>query len=621
MLALGTIAAHEPEVSANALEMRPAGLFITWVVGDEHRQQTQLRCKHLEHHRWHIACIGEEVATPAQRAQLGAKAKLIGGSATALDFVEVGTRQAEILAQDRRLDLSRETLGSIDVIERLLFELSLGPSRLAHPSAWRAQRAQVVVTERAYAGFGVDLGGRQALMPEEFLHLVDRHLPGIEQEGRDRMPQQVRVHPLDDACLTGTHSDHRLHGSDGVMRVAIAFEQVPTATCLQMRPEFLSEAGQDGHVAAGAALGMDKTNLGRVAVEMQILDADLDKLADPRAGEKQRLDHQPLTTMGSVSRLDQALDFETIEAIDASTACGGWCEGKLTAYVLDDVRGLVIAEPVPAPQTRRVANDRAQASVGLRLRRMTTPFGLIRRPGQVCTPSYPPQKVRSRRSLRNSAVSLRRTGNACATASRHTQRMATELGSLRWIPGAPARVDLGRWGEFSLRGDTTLVFQVLSFPEREVRLPLLFGGAPRLSYAFDAETGDLLLVGDEGAAIIHVELFTMNYRLVAPLERWVDPLNRGYDPGGLYRVRFEPLEDDLLLEWECGVLRVHVDGKLVWQRHYPCWAYRDTVAEGIIWYEPNETTAAPNQQRWGYCLSNGLPVPSEPEQWPGPARS
>src|SRR5258708_13951283 len=107
---------------------------------------------------------------------------------------------------------------------------------------------------------------------------------------------------------------------------------------------------------------MDKTNLGRVGVEMQILDGDLDKLADPRNGEKQRLDHQPLTAVGSVGSLDQALDFETIEAIDAPTACCGWCEGKFTAHVLDDILGLVIAEPVLAPQAPRVANDRAQAS-------------------------------------------------------------------------------------------------------------------------------------------------------------------------------------------------------------------------------------------------------------------
>lgn len=60
-----------------------------------------------------------------------------------------------------------------------------------------------------------------------------------------------------------------------------------------------------------------------------------------------------------------------------------------------------------------------------------------------------------------------------------------------------------------------------------------------------------------------------------------------------------PSDDDLLVEWECGVLRVRTDGQLVWQRQYPCWAYRDTIAEGVIWYEPNDATAAPNQQRWG----------------------
>jgi len=44
VLPLDTIAAHEPEVSTNALEMTEAGLFIAWVVGEQHRQQAQLRC-------------------------------------------------------------------------------------------------------------------------------------------------------------------------------------------------------------------------------------------------------------------------------------------------------------------------------------------------------------------------------------------------------------------------------------------------------------------------------------------------------------------------------------------------------------------------------------------------
>ena len=97
------------------------------------------------------------------------------------------------------------------------------------------------------------------------------------------------------------------------------------------------------------------------------------------------------------------------------------------------------------------------------------------------------------------------------------------------------------------------------------------------------------------------------------------PLNRDNDPGGLYRLRLEPVDGDLLVEWECGVLRVRTDGQLLWHRQYPCWADRTTITDGIIWYEPNDATAAPNQHRWRYRLSDGVAVPSEPERWTGRA--
>jgi hypothetical protein len=60
--------------------------------------------------------IGQEVATPTQRTQLDTEAELIGRPATALDFVQVSPRQAEVLAQDRRLDLSRQSLGGVDLV-------------------------------------------------------------------------------------------------------------------------------------------------------------------------------------------------------------------------------------------------------------------------------------------------------------------------------------------------------------------------------------------------------------------------------------------------------------------------------------------------------------------------
>jgi hypothetical protein len=65
-LPLGTVTAHKAEMAANALEMRPAGLVIARVVGDEHRQQAQLRGQHLEHGRGHLSRISQEVAAPAQ---------------------------------------------------------------------------------------------------------------------------------------------------------------------------------------------------------------------------------------------------------------------------------------------------------------------------------------------------------------------------------------------------------------------------------------------------------------------------------------------------------------------------------------------------------------------------
>ena len=122
---------------------------------------------------------------------------------------------------------------------------------------------------------------------------------------------------------------------------------------------------------------MPQMNLRWGAVEMEILDSDLDKLADPRTGQEQRLDHQPVTAARSVGSLDQALDLEAIQAIHAAPPCRGRRQVKLTPHVLDDVLGLVIAEPMLAPQARRVADDRGEAAGGLRFGCMTTHSGSI----------------------------------------------------------------------------------------------------------------------------------------------------------------------------------------------------------------------------------------------------
>jgi len=60
---------------------------------------------------------------------------------------------------------------------------------------------------------------------------------------------------------------------------------------LQVRPQLLGEAGQDGHVTGWPTLRMDQANLRRLAVEIEIVNSDLHELADPRTSQKERLDH------------------------------------------------------------------------------------------------------------------------------------------------------------------------------------------------------------------------------------------------------------------------------------------------------------------------------------------
>jgi two-component system, chemotaxis family, chemotaxis protein CheY len=122
-------------------------------------------------------------------------------------------------------------------------------------------------------------------------------------------------------------------------------DRYPASACLEVCSELVSEAGQDGHVAAGPALGVDKTNLGWVAVEVQILDAYLDKLADPRTREKQRFDHRPLTAAGSVGSLDQALDFEAIETIDGACPTLGRCN-RAGMSLLRPAPGMAASTPI-----------------------------------------------------------------------------------------------------------------------------------------------------------------------------------------------------------------------------------------------------------------------------------
>ena len=84
--------------------------------------------QHLEHNRWYIASIGQEVATPTQRTELDTEAQLVACAATLGNLAEVGIDQGEVLAQDIRVDLSWWSLTRVFNSRGLL--LRLDPSEL-----------------------------------------------------------------------------------------------------------------------------------------------------------------------------------------------------------------------------------------------------------------------------------------------------------------------------------------------------------------------------------------------------------------------------------------------------------------------------------------------------------
>jgi hypothetical protein len=97
-LPLRPIAAHKAEVLANTLKVGSAGLIVLRVVDQWHRQQTELGCQSLQHSCGHIACVRQELTSPAQRTQLQTEPELVARTAALGNLTEVGIGQCEVRA-------------------------------------------------------------------------------------------------------------------------------------------------------------------------------------------------------------------------------------------------------------------------------------------------------------------------------------------------------------------------------------------------------------------------------------------------------------------------------------------------------------------------------------------
>lgn len=174
---------------------------------------------------------------------------------------------------------------------------------------------------------------------------------------------------------------------------------------------------------------------------------------------------------------------------------------------------------------------------------------------------------------------------------------------------SPPTVALGPWGVLEVEGRAALLIRDSRTGVTErYATELLLQDANCVHYALDTELGCLLLLNAEGKYLLLLDLASRRLATVTTLARWRDPDDDSYDPGGLYRVRMFPAGGDVVIEYECGVLLVSMDGRVRWRREHTCFSTFAGIDSGVAWFEGGDEEGLDSDERWGYRLEDGSRV-------------
>src|SRR5205823_1695899 len=88
--------------------------------------------------------------------------------------------------------------------------------------------------------------------------------------------------------------DDELYSPRRVGGGAITLEQVGRLPAAEMSPQLLGERGENGDIAIASAFRDGEIDLGRVQVQAEIDDLDIDELRDPCSSIKEGFDHKPV---------------------------------------------------------------------------------------------------------------------------------------------------------------------------------------------------------------------------------------------------------------------------------------------------------------------------------------
>ena len=191
------------------------------------------------------------------------------------------------------------------------------------------------------ARLGIDLRRGDPLVPEELLHLVQRHAC-VQQNGCDARTQAVRGDVLVNARLPGSVLDQPLDVSRSVFARAVAFENIAAPATVQIRAQFLRQSRENRVVAVAPTLGVGKVDLRRIECQMQVFDPDLNKLAHTGSGVEQHLHQEPVPAGMAIGGFDQPFDLGAIQSFHRSAALARRFQGEFPSCLFDDVFGLVV---------------------------------------------------------------------------------------------------------------------------------------------------------------------------------------------------------------------------------------------------------------------------------------
>src|SRR4051795_11214305 len=98
---------------------------------------------------------------------------------------------------------------------------------------------------------------------------------------------------------------------------------------------------------------MAEKDLGWVAIQMQVLDSNMNKFIHPRPAQEKSLNHEAILAVRPVSVADQPFHFRFVKTVYRSPASPWRLQFETPACLLHHVLGLVIRQMVLPPKLGR----------------------------------------------------------------------------------------------------------------------------------------------------------------------------------------------------------------------------------------------------------------------------